>query len=86
MAVNFPNSPIDGQIVTVANKKYRYVASKNSWEAVNFTASGVIAGTYGSSTTVPVITVNENGIVTSATTVSSTNQSDIIAFAIALGG
>jgi hypothetical protein len=86
MAVNFPNSPTDGQIVTVANKKYRYVLAKSSWEAVNFTASGVEAGTYGSANDIPVITVNENGVITSATTAPAAGQNEIIAFAIALGG
>lgn len=31
--------------------------------------SGVIAGTYGSSTSIPVVSINSKGIITSATTI-----------------
>jgi len=55
--------------------------------ALTLDTSGVSAGTYGSVTTIPVITFDAKGRATTATTAAftATTEADVVALAIALG-
>jgi hypothetical protein len=86
MALNFPNSPTNGQVVTLGGNTYVYNTAKAAWLGQTYGTSGVTSGTYGSVDTIPIITVNSNGVITSATTAPAVSQAQVIALTIALGG
>jgi hypothetical protein len=85
MPVLFPNSPTDGQVVTVGTRSYVYNSAKSSWESSAFSPQAITPGTYGSDVEYPIVTVNSIGIITAVSTAPALSQASAIAFAIALG-
>lgn len=85
MALNFPNSPQNGDLATVGGKNYQYVSAKLSWVSLAYIPTTITPGTYGNAAEYPVITLNEFGFATNASTSPALSQASAIAFAIALG-
>lgn len=66
-ALTFPSNPTNGELYPVSpalgQYQYQYISSTNTWVLVG-KATGVVSGTYGSSSRIPVITVNAAGFIT----------------------
>ena len=43
MALNFPLAPVNGDLHTFINTTYKYNATNDSWESVNFTGNSLVA-------------------------------------------
>jgi hypothetical protein len=70
--LSFPSNPVEGQVYPVlplpGQDQYRWSDSGQTWRLMG-TASGVVPGTYGSSTNVGQFTVDAQGSITFATNV-----------------
>lgn len=59
MAIDFPSSPTNGQIVTVSGKNWVYQSSNSSWVAQNSTSMLLNVQTVASATTVTPTFTND---------------------------
>lgn len=83
--LSFPPSPTDGQLYPVAPPAgtlvYQWDAANQTWVIIG-KSTGATAGTYGSPTSIPQITITSTGLVTSATEfpiqVATTSSTGII--------
>ncbi len=71
--LTFPSNPVDGDLYpllpTVGQNQYQWESAAEIWRLVG-PSVGVAAGTYGSSTSVPQITVDVQGRVSSVVNVA----------------
>lgn len=64
MAMNFPDSPSNGDTITLNSKEYIYTSASNKWSPVAIPGPAGPAGVAGSASSSTAISMNQSGAVT----------------------